>query len=382
MALSAKDIASRLRQVRETLAYSLGEVCDACALDVTRLQAIESGSLKPSGDEVLILASFYDCDFRSLLDDALPPPIQQTDVLFRRYGESFSPKDRRAVQEFIFLCQMEDSLERLLGQKARAFSFEQTGSFYKAHGQQAAETLRDHLRYREIEAPRDIYSDFRAIGIHIFRKKLANSEVSGLYIEDPIAGHCVLVNYNEDVYRQRFSTAHEVAHAIFDSSQGVMLTYVAQSSRYNNEELREVRANSFASHYLMPLSMLKRLPKLDESSALYWSQQFRVSTAALAKALKDAGLIDEHMARKIRSIRVPKDEKIDPEASETLTTLQKERRLELLERGLSAHYVDLGFKAFDQGLISAGRLAEILRVDYAELSDIGLLFGRAIKHVI
>ena len=100
---------------------------------------------------------------------------------------------------------------------------------------------------------------------------------------------------------------HEVAHAIFDSVEGVAVTYQASSSKYNKNDYQEIRANSFASCYLMPPSMLKKLPQIDRSSALHWAQQFRVSTAALAKALKDAGRVDESGARAIRSARVSAD---------------------------------------------------------------------------
>jgi Zn-dependent peptidase ImmA (M78 family) len=152
--------------------------------------------------------------------------------------------------------------------------------------------------------------------------------------------------------------------------------------KYDKKDLREIRANSFASHFLMPVTMLNRLPLLDEDTAKHWAQQFRVSTAALAKALKDAGLIDDVAARRIRAVRVSRDIKVDPEAPEYLTASQKQRRLALLERGLSNHYVDLCFMAHDRELISTGRLAEMLRIDLSKLSEIGVLYGRKISHGI
>src|SRR5690606_9952762 len=118
----------------------------------------------------------------------------------------------------------------------------------------AAAALRSQLGYEPNVVPRNVYEDFRLIGIHVFRRALANAEISGLYVEHPIAGHCVLVNYDEDVYRQRFSVSHEAAHAIFDSSEGVVVTFEARSSKYTKSDLKEIRANSFASHYLMPRS--------------------------------------------------------------------------------------------------------------------------------
>lgn len=380
MAVNVNLVAERLRQARETLQYSLDEASQAAGIASDRLYAIESGRVAPTGDDVLILASLYDCDFRAFLDENTPPPVQQTDVLFRRYGETFGAEDRRAIQEFLYLCHIEASLEQQLEVETSSFTFRPSGSYVKAHGQGAAEALRRELGYRNNEVPRDVYSDFRSIGIHVFRRKLINDDISGLYVKDPVAGHCVLVNYSEDVYRQRFSVAHEVAHAIFDSDEGVLLTYESKSGKYDAADLREIRANSFASHYLMPVSMLKGLPVLDAESAKHWAQQFRVSTAALAKAMKDAGLVDEAAAKRIRAVRVPMDDKIDPEAPEHLGEKQKARRKALLERGLSNHYVDLCFKVHDRAQISTARLAEMLRVDHAELPEIGALYGRTVSH--
>ena len=380
MAINVNLVAERLRQAREALQYSIEEASEETGISGARLIDIESGKEVPSGDDVLILANLYDCDFRLFLDENLPTPVHQSDVLFRRYGESFSAEDRRSVQEFLYLCQIEASLERLLEIRTSPFTFSRSGSYVKGHGQNAAEALRHHLGYKDNEAPRDVYSDFREIGIHVFRRKLSNKDISGLYVNDPIAGHCVLINYSEDLYRQRFSAAHEVAHAIFDFAEGVLLTYEFKSAKYDENDLREIRANSFASHYLMPVTMLMGLPDLDEVRAKHWAQQFRVSTAALAKALKDAGLVDEAAARRIRAVRVPRDIKIDPEAPEFLSESQRDRRLALLERGLSNHYVDLCFMAHDRRLISTGRLAEMFRVDNTELSEIGVLYGRSLSH--
>lgn len=378
--LDLKSLAARLCQAREVLAYSIDDVCQGTGLDHPRIAAIESGTQMPSGDEILILASFYDCDFRAFLDEKLPAPVQQTDILFRRFGDSFSPQDRRSVQEFLRLCETESELEGLLGIPKQDFSPTISGKYYKAHGEQASDALRQQLGYGENAAPRDVYDDFRKIGVHIFRRKLANADISGLYIQHPSAGHCVLINYHEDIYRQRFSVAHEVAHAIFDLADDVMVTYQPASSKYSAQDFQEIRANSFASCYLMPPRMLRKLGRVDQSNALHWAQQFRVSTAALAKALKDNNLVDDKAAAAIRSVRVPKEEKIDPEAPENLSPLQRERRLTLLRRGFSDYYVGLCMESHYRNLISTGRLVESLRVDYGELAEVGALYGRTVGH--
>lgn len=380
MAADIQKIATRLKQIRKTLEYSIEDVCRTIDMPSERLNQIELAQARPTGDEVLILASIYECDFRSLIDESLPPPGELTEILFRRYGNTFSAVDRRSIQEFLHVCQIESSLEGFLGIKKTPFPEPDVGNFYKGDGQAAAEKLRSHLNIRENEVLHDIYAGFRSIGIHIQRQRLVNSDISGLYIHDPIAGHCVLINYNEDVYRQRFSVCHEVAHSIFDSSARVLLTYETNISKYKKTELIEIRANSFASNYLMPVHLLRRIGTLHESNIALWAQKFRVSVSALLKALKDAKLIDPTTASNLRSIRVPASSKIDPEAPENLTDSQRARRLSLLERGLSDYFVNLCFEAHYQELISTGRLIEALGISQSELPELAILFGRTVNH--
>lgn len=371
-------ISSRLAEARRLQSVELHEAASQTGIEAGRLANIEAGQHAPSGDELLILANYYARDFRDFVDPSRPEPFKQTDILYRRYGQAFTPTDRRAIQEFLFLCEIEATLEKELGHKFTKFSFTPTGTHQKSHGDQAAHALRRQMGYGAKQIRLDIYSDFRSIGLHVFRRRLTNSEISGLYIDHPIAGHCILVNYEEDIYRQRFSASHEAAHTIFDSVEAASVTYQRSSSKYDRQDLKEIRANRFASCYLMPPELLPNIQRWDKALAQHWAQMLKVSTEALSYALSDAKLIDQDTARLIRSVRVPMSEKIDPEAPEYLNATQLNRRMQLLERGLSDYYVGLCFEAHKQGLISAGRLGEALLADHKETREISILYGRSI----
>lgn len=379
MGLDHQAIARKLMKARELQSLTLEVVSAATGIPSDRISMVESGQSKPSGDEVLILANFYRHDFRDFLDNTRPAPFEQTDILYRRHGDAFTPQDRRAIQEFLFLCEIESSLEAELGVSTEPFAFTPQGTHYKSHGEPAARALRSLLGYAANAIPRDVYEDFRRIGMHVFRRRLANSDISGLYIEHPVAGHCILVNFEEDVYRQRFSVSHEAAHAIFDSSDAVVVTYRKGASHYKEGGLKEIRANRFASCYLMPPELLPRVSQWTAEQATNWAQKLRVSTMALSFALREAGLVEESTAKTIRSVKVPNAEKIDPEAPADLNDKQRARREALLERGLSDYYVGLCFEAHQRGLISAGRLSEALLADHVETREISVLYGRAIK---
>lgn len=371
-------ISSRLTEARRLQSVEIAEVAAQTGIEAGRLVRIESGQQALTGDELLILANYYARDFRDLVDASRPEPFKQTDILYRRHGQAFTPSDRRAIQEFLFLCEIEATLEKGLGRNSTPFTFTPTGTHLKSHGDLAAQALRRRMGYSSKQIRLDIYTDFRSIGLHVFRRRLANSDISGLYIDHPIAGHCILVNYEEDIYRQRFSVGHEAAHAIFDSAEAARVSFQRNSSKYDWQDLKEIRANRFASCYLMPPELLPKVQHWDAALGQRWAQTLKVSTEALSYALLDAKLINQDTAKLIRSVRVPMQEKVDPEAPEYLNATQVNRRLQLLERGLSDYYVDLCFEAHKQGLISAGRLGEVLLADYEGTREISILYGRSI----
>jgi Zn-dependent peptidase ImmA (M78 family) len=197
--------------------------------------------------------------------------------------------------------------------------------------------------------------------------------MSGLTIRHPFAGTCILVNYVEDIYRQRFTAAHEAAHGIIDRDQEFVVSFASESTR---DHKVEIRANTFASRYLLPQSVVTSIPVSvwNGAETVRWASQLKVSTSALAIALKEAGQIDAETATRLREARVPADLKVDPELS-GLEGRSLERKRELLERGLSTFYVEMCFQALSRDLISKGRAAEMMMVDDFELGEIATLFG-------
>lgn len=377
MAINLQALSAKLSKYRDQLMQTPEEVATATGIEVYRLRSLEDGLQEPTGDEVLILADHYRCDYKYFISNEQSAPFEQTEILYRAHGLEFSKQDRAAVQEFLYLCDMEEFLIQELGRTTRPFSFRTTGSYFKGHGEAAATAFRQALGHSDREVSRDIYEEFRSAGVHVFRRKLGNSAISGLFIQHPTAGKCALVNYSEDIYRQRFSAAHEMAHAIFDSNSGPSITYL----KTPGSDMLEVRANRFASCYLMPPEVLRRLPApvaWSEADAQHWANEFRVSCDALGIALKEAKLIDVKSSDRIRRYRVPREAKLDPELPATLNETQRARKAALLERGLSDHYVGLCFDGYKQGVISLGRLAEALLCSRGEIGELSRLYGRGL----
>ncbi len=375
--LDLNEFATKLRRGRTQLQLSVVEVAEATGLAVTRLEGFEAASVRPSGDDVLVLADFFACDYRFFISNERLAAFEQTDSLYRMHGSEFSKEDRRNILEFIFLCECEHQLEQDLERRVDTFQFTAHGSFFKKQGWDAAAALRKHFGYASNTVPSDIYADFRKLGFHVFRRRLANSNISGLTIRHPSAGTCILVNYHEDVYRQRFTAAHEAAHGILDRDQEFVVSFASESMRDPNVEYR---ANAFASRYILPQSVITEIPvkNWDGAAAIHWASRLKVSTAALAIALKEARAINAETAKRLRQTRVSANLKIDPELSR-LEGRSLERKRELLKRGLSTFYVNLCFEALSKGSISAGRAAEMLLVNDFELGEIAGLFGQRVQ---
>jgi len=365
------EFARKLRSHRDQRQLTLLELAEGTGIPLTRLERCESGDLAPTGDEVLIIADFFQCDYRFFISNEKLAAFQQTEALYRKFGTEFTKNDRKSIQEFFFLCECEAFLLAELDRKVEPFNFTPTGSVFKRHGEDAAKALRGHFSYKSNEVPSNVYDDFRRLGFHVFRRRLENSNISGLTIRHPWAGTCILVNYSEDIYRQRFTGAHEGGHGILDCADDVIVSFQSQKA-----DLIELRANTFSARYLLPSEVVMQIPVVvwNQVEIVKWASHFKVSTTALAITLNELNIIDRHRANELRKAKVPAHEKIDPELAK-LSPQAKARKEILLRRGLTTFYVELCLEALGIGIVSTRRASEMLLVDDFELPVIAELFG-------
>ena len=371
MSFDRAAFADKIYRSMEHLDVDGNEVVARTGIPEARFSILRSGGADPTGDEVLILADYFECDFKFFISNERLAAFEETDSLYRKHGDLFSKSDRRAIQQFLYLCECESWLWNANAHRADSFSFIPQGSNLKMQGHTAAIKLRVHFRYRDDQIPSDLFRDLRKLGIHVFRRKLENSSISGVMIRHPEAGKCILVNYDEDVYRQRFTAAHELAHALMEDSEFNV------SLSKDGSNLIEVRANAFASHYLVPpafaRAVLSRITAWSDTTIIEWAMRLKVSTEVLRISLKEQRIIDNSTFLRLNGARVPRNQKIDPEiASETGRT--RDRKLLLLQRGLSMHYVNECLEALVNGRISHARAAEMLMIREDEMGEIKALF--------
>ena len=380
MALDRHMFSGKLQRYMTQFQVNADVVCASTGIEPARLAAMLGSTTDPTGDEVLILADYFKCDFKFFISNEKLASFEQTESLFRKHGTELSQQDRWAIQEFLFLCECQEFLLSELSQGPRRhFSFTKHGTFFKRHGEEAASELRRYIGWASNEIPPNVFQVFRDIGVHVFRRQLGSSTISGLFIRHPIAGACVLVNYSEDVFRQRFTAAHEAGHAILDTDQDFVVSF----NDWAKGDLSEIRANTFASRFLLPPEVIQAIPDAKswtEQKFLDYAARLMVNAETMAYALRDANLISDAEVTSLKKLKVPKARKADPELPETLGVRSRQRKEELLQRGLSDSYVALCFDAYDRGIVTAARVAEMLLVAEAELSGLASLYGRALSH--
>ncbi len=383
MALDLELLAGKISRIREQHQLSMDEVSLRTGISLDRLSKIEKAVQEPSGDEILILADLYKCDFRYFISNERMSSLEKAEQLFRLLGDELSADDRLAISEFFFLCETEASLRNSLSRKTAELpilpAYVTGGNYFKDHGKRAALFLRQTCNLSDLAIVPDVFGLIRSLGVHLFRRKLQSSIISGTFIKHPAIGDCILINYDEDIFRQRFSAMHELGHALFD--RDLELVVSGHPGKWTIDKLREIRADTFAASFLCHPEMLKKIPDVanwNENKAVDFARRLQVNTKTLAIALENEKLVDPETKSSIESFHVPKNLKTDPEIPAGLPVKSKERKRELLEMGLSQSYVQLCFDAYCQEQISTGKLAELLLVELDEVDFVADTFGTKI----
>lgn len=132
----------------------------------------------------------------------------------------------------------------------------------------------------------------------------------------------------------------------------------------------------------MPPAFLRQLSRAPWTPdlTLQWANRLKVNPEARAHALLDEGLIDRKSHASLARLRIPRQDKSDPGLPPTLSLTARLRREGLLIRGSSSQYVSLCFRGYRDGLVSAGRVAEMLLVNERDLREIAQLFSESLTH--
>ncbi|GIP42827.1 DNA-binding protein [Paenibacillus sp. J45TS6] len=369
MSFDYRLLGRKLKEARQNQEYTIDEVAEYINKSEKDYKMIEDGEyVTLEGDTVVLLSKLFKVDFRYLITGNYPSAESQITSLFRQNSE-LSKNDRRAIQSFIRLCETKNDIEEMLGSYKPVPPKYSMNDFNvdneKQQGILAADFERNRLKI--VGDIPNIYSLLRQQKIHIFRRTLDDKNISGVYIKHPYAGHCILINYVDDIFRQNFSAAHEYCHVLFDSDSEQRISY----ERTN--DYVEVRANNFSSNFLVPSSAYHQLINKKDVSYEYLSnwiiticRKYKVNKHVVIYKLSDLKIITSNTKNKLLSdfsFKVISNYKEDPELVGVSPNLVKPIT-ELIKNGISLEYIKLCKNAYDDGVITFSKLVNSLNTDF------------------
>ncbi|MEI6242088.1 MAG: XRE family transcriptional regulator [Chlamydiota bacterium] len=249
--MDRKELAKKIQEERKKRGLTQEKIEKSLGLPQKAMTRIESGERAPSTLELTKLAELFNISIGDFLknDSADEDPL----ITLHRMSPCLEkdPVIQEEISRCVHLCKEGISLERLLEQPSRQhvlFSpFDHPSTPLEAikQGEQAAKEERRRLGMGNIPI-HDIVELLTSQGVWCAATHLL-PEMSGLFLYHSSIGMVILINADHGSARQRFSYAHEYAHALFDAKHQVLI-----SDTLNSSDLLEKRANSFAAAFLMP----------------------------------------------------------------------------------------------------------------------------------
>lgn len=365
-----KLFSKKLNNLINDYELTLDELYSKCRINRDRLNGFINANVMPLGDEVLILADVFSIDYYYFLSNETKSPIDKTQKFLRANSNILTKYDKETIAETLYAAQFANTIQGINGFKPQIFIPKANTRNHVEQGKIAADQLRKQLGIKLFKTEINSFSIVRSLGIQIFRRKLINSKISGIHMENPNTGKIILINHLDDVYRQNFSVLHELAHSIFDSSCEYQ---ISMDDDINNIEKKAIewRANSFASNFLIPQDLALALKDKWKNDREYieLANRLAVNPITLAIALKNNGVISQESYNELRKLKIPKEKKKDPELI-GLSTNGMRRIKELHSQGISYYFLKLSYEAYINNIVSLSKLCELLMLDEKEIEKL------------
>lgn len=361
--LDMRKLGRELQQARMKSGMKQVEVAEILNVARTTITAIEKGERRIKAEELIKLARVYGRRVNDFVRQR--PEIEPFQVQFRGPFLRTANEDdeiSRYIDELEGLARDYFELEQITNSPL----VQKYPSEYNIDGRVkvdfAAEDVANQERKRlglgdgPIPLLRDILE--QDVGIRIFYLPIKPSKFSAMYLYDHDLGGCIGINVWHPEERRRWSLAHDYGHFLAHRYKPTMFV----ANNYQRMPISEQFADRFAAYFLMPASGLtmrfndirKTKDKIVVADLCILAHYYGVSVEALTLRLEDLRLIPTGVWDRLQQ----GDFKVR-EAQAQLGLGEIPSRSSLLP----SRYQSLAVLAFDNGLITEGRLAQYLRTD-------------------
>lgn len=291
MPLTREDLGRRIARAREAAGLSQSELAGRVGLSQSAVSRIESGLRGVDSIELAEIARALDVTVLDLLESR--PLAQELRVAARAQGVADSAALERAIDRVVELVRLDDLLDELGlpdGLAAPAPMGPPQSSLAIDQGRELARRVRDQWALGDDPLPElfGLVEDRAGVGVLL---EPLEGGLDGLCARtDDLA--LIVVDSSAVPGRQRFTAAHELCHLLL--GEGGLVLVDKQITSYG--EPPEMRANAFASHFLMPKEGIERYVggrPVDERVVVELQFRFGVSFEALLWHLLNLKLISE-----------------------------------------------------------------------------------------
>ena len=308
--IDKRELGRKLRNARRKRGMTQEQAAEAIGVGRTTMVAIEKGTRAVSPVELLRLSLAYGRDISKFIKEA-NREAEFASPQFRGPADCDAESDAEIeewVDELKELSRSYFEVESLLkAPLVRRYPPEYQLGQLRAH--ESAESIALEERRRlglgdgPIHALRDVLE--QEVGLRIYCLPIKPSKYSAIYVYSDRIGACIAVNSQHPVERMRMSLAHDYGH---------FLTFREMPKVYSEEygprrSRREILAEQFAIHFLMPASGIFRhfaslqsgKGKVTPYDVVEMANYFGVSFQALLYRLESLKLIASGMHDYLRA---------------------------------------------------------------------------------
>jgi|SRR5579872_1265348 len=135
-------------------------------------------------------------------------------------------------------------------------------------------------------APVNVVGLAEELGLKVWESRSLAPNISGKIFKDKLnggpSGFSIVVNATENIFRRRFTVAHEIAHFLLHRGQlekGELVDDTMYRSGLSTKE--EADANKLAAYILMPLPLIKSLAAQGVNDVDSLAEKLQVSRTAM-----------------------------------------------------------------------------------------------------
>lgn len=362
-------LAERLVAARKAANKTQEEAANHLGMSRPTFISIEKGIRRPKPEELVKLAEFYNEPLNKLLrDDSRTKPLKPhlRSLLDVQEGQMWLEQAMAQLSAYIDDYQY---LEGISGSRM-SLTFPPPVRIPPGPIERFAEHCAQEERTRlNLGAHQPIYTLRKTLedaGMHVFVDKM-DSKLAGLYVFVHEFGYCILINRVHPKERRRWTIAHEYGHFMSDRDKPGVDYLKPMLRRPEGERF----ADSFAAAFLMPetgvqrrfYEEIERTGDFKVADLCRMADHFGVSLMAMSLRLEGLGLIPRGSWDGISESRVP------------VATLKQGAGVDAVqdyEAGdpYPQRYKLLAVQAFEEGKISEGQLAKLLRCSRIEAREI------------